>query len=132
MTRLREIRRRCRYCPAETRDPRDRRVGFSCCRKAIEDQVEWRSDELARLRREAEKEQATVLELERNAAGSRSDDVTARARRARARFDVRLRDHYVPRAGELKADLERYEALRDGEDQPAEEPVEYPRPYRKD
>jgi hypothetical protein len=103
-----EVRRACRHCDAETLDPRDVRVGFTCCPDAVEDQLRWRREELDRLRRDAERERDTA-----------SPD----------RFQVRLRSFYVPRADALKAEVARFEAIRDGVD---ETPVEYPRPYRED
>jgi hypothetical protein len=114
---LRGLRRSCRHCGAATTDLLgDSSVGFSCCDRALEDQIRYRSEELERLRADAKREQDRVTELDaeaQTAAGYKVDEARARADRARAAFAARLRDHYEPIADDLKADIARAQALLD-------------------
>ena len=125
--------RRCRHCGASSPDPFDLRIGIVCCDAALVDQIAWRTEELERLRSDAHSKLAAVSAAEaeaQTAPAYKRDEALESAARARRAFDARLRDHYRPIADELKAEIERYEALRRSEEPPPT--ADLPRPYRDD
>lgn len=78
--------------------------GVTCCRKAIEDQLRWRQEELTHLRTEAARMQQDVNDLE------------ARAERAFGREATELRDTAARARRSLPVRIERLRRLTDGDE----------------